>query len=598
MMITLNISKYVMNVKSSYQRETSTYKQGCCSYISISQKLQNNVPVLRVVAIKEEHNHPRNLELFNHMTKQRKTAIANKNEHLQKVLAVKSNLRAVQNQVNVKGENEGVILLKDLHNFKSKTKGSIHQNDLVQLVEEMSKIENATVKIIHDEQKQLDCIFFQDSRMKNVFEIYPDLLMIDGTYKLNDRRMPLVVMLIVDGNGESQIAGLCIVKSENERTFRHLFEEFKSENPKYIDINVIISDKSFANRNSFKASFPHAHHQLCVFHVLQIFNREVTTKKRDILKGQRSYALKILRKMVYAQDAREYTQLYNSLVRMNCPQLLLYFNENWHNIQDQWVGYLINSHANYENRTNNRLESLNQKIKMVVSKYARLGFFFNDLMTCIASFNLERDHVAADSILRKSLATAVDSEYDKKYSKLLTKYAYDRYKLQSMKAEQVQFMNIAELNAECVENNLVINVSDEKCSCVFFNTVKLPCAHLIAFWNYHEENAYKPSVCDKRWRRAISQFITDSDPPGSSQVELVQQENRPRLQRNLTPNEKFRRAEIETKKICELMSEKSHEDFRLYFAMLKQFRINVERDILPGGSGNVTPASNSVQDEE
>lgn len=50
---------YGQHVKSSYQRETSTYKQGCCSYISISQKLQNNMPVLRVVAIKEEHNHPR-----------------------------------------------------------------------------------------------------------------------------------------------------------------------------------------------------------------------------------------------------------------------------------------------------------------------------------------------------------------------------------------------------------------------------------------------------------------------------------------------------------------------------------------------------------
>lgn len=66
--------------------------------------------------------------------------------------------------------------------------------------------------------------------------------MFDGTYKLNNARMPLVILLIVDGNGESQIAGLTIVKSENEDTFLQFFEEFKKENVRHGDIEVIMSD--------------------------------------------------------------------------------------------------------------------------------------------------------------------------------------------------------------------------------------------------------------------------------------------------------------------------------------------------------------------
>lgn len=73
--------------------------------------------------------------------------------------------------------------------------------------------------------------------------------MFDGTHALNNLRMPLVVMLIVDGNGESQIVGLAVVRSENADSFQNFFTEFKADNPKHDQIKVIMSDKSFANRN-------------------------------------------------------------------------------------------------------------------------------------------------------------------------------------------------------------------------------------------------------------------------------------------------------------------------------------------------------------
>lgn len=165
--------------------------------------------------------------------------------------------------------------------------------------------------------------------------------------------MPVVIMLIVDGNGESQIAGLAIVKSENEASFRQLFDEFKVENPRYVDIKVIMSDKSFANRNAFRAAFPHAEHQLCTFHVIQIFNREVTTRKRNLTVQQRTEAIRILHRMVYAQNQAEYDNCYRNLRRINSPELMSYFNDFWHNITDQWVGFKVNCHLNFENRTNN-----------------------------------------------------------------------------------------------------------------------------------------------------------------------------------------------------------------------------------------------------
>lgn len=572
------------HIKTTHQRNTSSYRQGCSAFIYVVQKTRNNVNALEVVTVNDIHNHMLSADLYKHMTKQRKRAVDEQKEHLEKVLSVKSNLKAVQKQVNVQNTSLGVITLRDLHNFKNKMKEEDDegQNDLVQLLHQMIKIESATVRIVKSHENELECIYFQDERMKHFFKSYPELVLFDGTYKLNNRRIPLVIMLIVDGNGESQIAGLCLVRSENVRTFRQMFEIFKDENDKYVSIEVIMSDKSFANRNAFKASFPHAEHQLCVFHVLQIFNREITTKKRNIGTDEKNQALRIMQRMVYAQSEIEYTEHYRKLRALDCEQVTEYFDNNWHNIQEQWVGYHVNRHLNFENRTNNRLESLNQKIKAVVSKYANLATFFEDLITCITSFNIERDHVAADSVLRQTLTTITSSEYDKKYAKLLTKYAYDKYKLQSMKMSQVNFTKIANNKANCVDQNTEIAVSDTNCNCPFFKTMRLPCAHIIALFVHRKVNPFKPDLCAQRWKRENAQYASEFSYScdSISTIQLLQLGQTP-ARRNMNCNEKFRIAETESKKICEIMAEKPQIEYDAWLQQLKNFRHDIEHKILP-----------------
>ena len=73
----------------------------------------------------------------------------------------------------------------------------------------------ATVKIFNNERSELTGIFFQDSVMKSVFGGYPEIL-IDATYKLNKFRMPLYILLVIDGNGLSEIIGILLTSVETE----------------------------------------------------------------------------------------------------------------------------------------------------------------------------------------------------------------------------------------------------------------------------------------------------------------------------------------------------------------------------------------------
>lgn len=77
----------------------------------------------------------------------------------------------------------------------------------------MQKIPNERIKVAVDENNELLSIFFQDERMDALFDKLPEVMLIDATYKLNKRRIPLFVVLIVDGNGGSEIACLWFLKS-------------------------------------------------------------------------------------------------------------------------------------------------------------------------------------------------------------------------------------------------------------------------------------------------------------------------------------------------------------------------------------------------
>ena len=79
-----------------------------------------------------------------------------------------------------------------------------------------------------DEEDMLKAIYFQTSEMQRTFASYPELLLIDATYKLNNLNMPLYVLISVDGNGESEI--VC----QDKETITELVQEFKKHNSRCI----------------------------------------------------------------------------------------------------------------------------------------------------------------------------------------------------------------------------------------------------------------------------------------------------------------------------------------------------------------------------
>ena len=69
----------------------------------------------------------------------------------------------------------------------------------------MRKEPGSIPEIVTSDQNELSALYYQNSTIRKMQSRSPELLLLDATYKLNDLRMLLYVLMVEDGNGESQV---------------------------------------------------------------------------------------------------------------------------------------------------------------------------------------------------------------------------------------------------------------------------------------------------------------------------------------------------------------------------------------------------------
>lgn len=236
--------------------------------------------------------------------------------------------------------------------------------------------------------------------MVHMYQKYPEVILYDATYKLNNYQMPLFLQVCIDGNGETEIVSVYVCRSESREGIAAMINVFQEWNSNWQATKVIIGDKDFADRSIYSQMFPRAALQICLYHVLATFKKQITTQKMEISTTQRLHVLETLTKLVYSRTNELYEIFYQELCDTKLKNVLAYYNDNWHCIRQEWTLHGRNSHANYMNVTNNRTERLNRTFKQIGSRYANLLTFFSNITTTIAVLASEKDIKAVKGTMR------------------------------------------------------------------------------------------------------------------------------------------------------------------------------------------------------
>ena len=100
-----------------------------------------------------------------------------------------------------------------------------------------------SIEIFTDASNTFTGLLFQESIMKSVFDLYPDVILVDATYKLKNLRMPLYLMMCIDGNGQDETVLMFLTMMEIEEAITKMVQTFKCTNPKWKCTKVVMSDK-------------------------------------------------------------------------------------------------------------------------------------------------------------------------------------------------------------------------------------------------------------------------------------------------------------------------------------------------------------------
>lgn len=99
--------------------------------------------------------------------------------------------------------------------------------------------------------------------------------------------LPLYMIISIDRNGQSEIVAVFLLTEEDETSLTQVIDIFKKNNPSWENVRVILTDKDMSERNVLSKAMPQANLQLCLFHVLRSFRREITPEKLGISISQK-----------------------------------------------------------------------------------------------------------------------------------------------------------------------------------------------------------------------------------------------------------------------------------------------------------------------
>ena len=136
-------------------------------------------------------------------------------------------------------------------------------------------------------------------------------------------------------------------------------------------VKTVIVEKDMNDSVAFQKDMPQASLQICKFHVLQAITREV--RKTSCTQETREKVLPIFKTFVFAQNPERCNEALARLTNAASQSVLDYFNKNWLPCINVWCAVPTNRHVNLGNSTNNRMGSLNQKIKAVLNKNTNIA---------------------------------------------------------------------------------------------------------------------------------------------------------------------------------------------------------------------------------
>ena len=110
----------------------------------------------------------------------------------------------------------------------------------------------------------------------------------------------------------------------------------------------------------------------------------------------------------------------------------------------------------------------------------------------------ERDCNAVDVLIKRTILSLSIQKYIKQYREFLTPYAFKFVKTEIHKMKYIKVASNVNETFETKSKFCNRTVTFTSCTCVDFNSMKLPCLHILKIRQYGDESLFHEGLCSQR----------------------------------------------------------------------------------------------------
>jgi len=141
---------------------------------------------------------------------------------------------------------------RDVHNIKSKLKFS---GTPVEEIDAILQKPGITYCVDKDDTDTLQCLTFCTDKQQQLATDYGNVILLDGTYRINKLRMPLYTLAVVDSESHGQPIAHALLAREDTAHISLFLEHVKQWNTN-MDSAIFTVDKDFAKFRLYARLFP------------------------------------------------------------------------------------------------------------------------------------------------------------------------------------------------------------------------------------------------------------------------------------------------------------------------------------------------------
>lgn len=203
------------------------------------------------------------------------------------------------------------IKVTDIYKYKEKYLTDNNKNEVSELVEYLENRNYTVAYGLHENGKKLAAMFICHPISVEKAQQFPEVVIVDATYKTNSHKMPMVNVVGISNLGTTKLRTFLIasvlITSEKETSYNWVAQQMREHIFPNKEPGLFVTDDERALTNALNEEFPSTPNTLCCWHVLKNFEKHAAGHF-DPKSDERESFIKAVQQLLFSRTESKFTE--------------------------------------------------------------------------------------------------------------------------------------------------------------------------------------------------------------------------------------------------------------------------------------------------